>query len=60
MGHRADNTSKGNRWDKISTLSFYISHVFRFLSLFTVSFSSCTDCFFCLCFFICSLFADVL
>ena len=40
MGHRADNTSKGNRWDKISTLSFYISHVFRLLSLFTVSFSS--------------------
>ena len=39
MGHRADNTSKGNRWDKISTLSFYTSHVFR-LSLFAVSFSS--------------------
>ena len=41
MGHRADNTSKGNCWDiKISTLSFHISHVFRLLSLFTVSFSS--------------------
>ena len=40
MGHRADNTSKGNRWDKISTLSFHTSHMFRLLSLFAVSFSS--------------------
>ena len=39
MGHRADNTSKGNRWNKISTLSFHTSHVFRLLSIFAVSFS---------------------